>query len=92
MFQPISGQALDAESYGRLLLLVYGGAVPRSGYLPLTKGGIRLEQGLFDRVVHALERDSEARLEINDAGQPAWWQFWRKPVVTNPQQIGRAHV
>src|SRR5207344_2783611 len=45
-FQPVSGAALDAESYGRLTLLAYAGPVDGSGRLRRTQGGLRLHPKL----------------------------------------------
>src|SRR5262249_53398669 len=47
LFEPESGQALEAESFGRLALLAYGGPVGRDGWLRRTQGGVRLGEALM---------------------------------------------
>src|SRR5262245_26392307 len=42
LFEPEAGQALEAESFGRLALLAYGGPAGRDGRLRRTQGGLRL--------------------------------------------------
>ena len=76
-FQPLKGRALDAESYGRLVLLAYAGPVGGGGALRCTQGGIRLQQSLMDYIVSRISKPTEVVMQIAIEGPPAWWQFWR---------------
>jgi uncharacterized membrane protein YgcG len=76
-FQPVSGAALDAESYGRLTLLAYGGPADSSGRLRRTQGGLRFDQKFVDALVARLAAAPEAILQIQPVRKPAWWQFWK---------------
>ena len=84
VFQPMSGMALDAESFGRLLLLVYAGPGGNGSRLRPTQGGLRLQQTVFNALLAALANDPEALLDIEELSAPAWWQFWRSAVATPP--------
>ena len=44
-FEPLAGDALFAEGYGRLLLLVHGGVLGADGRLRPATGGVRLADG-----------------------------------------------
>ena len=59
LFQPESGQALDAESFGRLALLAYGGPTGCR-----TQGGLRLSAKMLRTVVTHLASDKEMTLEL----------------------------
>jgi len=83
VFQPMSGKALEAESFGRLLLPAYAGPAGKTGRLRLTQGGLRLQQDQFDMLLGELARDPEATLEI-EALRPPWWQFWKTAAQTPP--------
>jgi len=84
VFQPETGKALEAEAFGRLLLIVYAGPAGKAGRLRPTQGGLRLEQSTFDAVVAALAPDPQAVLSIEALSPPAWWQFWRREVPNQP--------
>jgi uncharacterized membrane protein YgcG len=83
VFQSMSGQALEAEAFGRLLLPAYAGPAGKAGRLRPTQGGLRLQQEQFDMLVGELKRDPEATLEIG-ALRPPWWQFWKAAAETAP--------
>ncbi len=83
-FQPVAGDALDAESFGRLTLLMYAGTAAREGGLRRTQGGIRLDQGVMDALVARLAPGDELVMHVDVMMAPAWWQFWRRPEVTLP--------
>src|SRR5688572_9890238 len=59
LFQPESGQALDAESFGRLALMAYGGPAGCR-----TQGGLRLSAKMLRAVVTRLASDNEMSLEL----------------------------
>lgn len=84
VFEPVSGQALEAESFGRLGLLAYGGRVGKDGRLRRTQGGVRLSDRLLERIVAALAPGTELALELVPIKPAAWWAFWRRPVSTQP--------
>jgi hypothetical protein len=83
-FQPISGAALDAESYGRLTLLAYAGPVDRNGQLRRTQGGLRLDPKVMDALVKGLASVPEVLLQIAPERPAAWWQFWKVAVPAIP--------
>jgi uncharacterized membrane protein YgcG len=77
VFQPESGPALEAESFGRLLLPVYAGAAAKDGRLRRTQGGVRVAQALLGGLLYSVATDPDIVLEISVLQPPAWWQFWR---------------
>ena len=82
VFEPISGAALEAESFGRLGLLVYGGRLGKDGLLRRTQGGVRLSNLLLDRVLSALGSQNDLALELVTAKSRRWWAFWRHTLPT----------
>jgi uncharacterized membrane protein YgcG len=84
LFEPRSGQARDAESYGRLGLLVYGGPPDREKRLRRTQGGVRLSNEMLSAATKQLARGREMALVIEILQQPPWWKFWKRRVVTPP--------
>ena len=84
-FEPTSGKALEAESYGRLGLLLYGGRLGKDGRVRRTQGGVRLTDALLDRVVSMLASGKDdLELELVPVKPARWWAFWRQPVRTHP--------
>ena len=84
VFQPMSGDALEAETFGRLHLLAYAGHAGKDGRLRPTQGGIRFEQVGFNELLDELERDPEALLTLEELRPSAWWQFWKTAISTEP--------
>lgn len=84
LFEPESGQALDAESFGRLALLVYGGPTDRQGRLRRTQGGVRLADRMLREIVERLDPQADLELRLEPLRAPRWWQFWRRPVPGRP--------
>jgi hypothetical protein len=84
LFEPQSGQALDAESFGRLALLAYGGPAGRDGRLRRTQGGLRLADRMITAIVARLQSGADLALAIAALTAPAWWQFWKRPIETMP--------
>ncbi len=84
VFEPESGDALEAESFGRLLLLVYAGPTGKDGHLRRTQGGIRLKPATLDTVLSRLQASPDARLSVRPLRAPAWWQFWKRSAKTFP--------
>lgn len=78
LFEPRSGQAATAESYGRLTLLVYGGPPGSDKRLRSTQGGLRLTNELLSAAAKQLARGQDLTLLIETLQQPAWWQFWNR--------------
>jgi len=79
LFEPVSGQALDAESYGRLALLVYAGHMAPDSRLRRTQGGLRLRTMAMDMLLARMDDATPVELRIELATKPPWWAFWRKP-------------
>ena len=85
VLEPTSGKALEAESFGRLGLLVYGGRLGKDGRLRRTQGGVRLTDLLLDRIVSMLgSGNDDLVLELVPVKPAAWWAFWREAVRTHP--------
>lgn len=82
VFEPESGDALEAESFGRLLLLVYAGPTGKDGRLRRTQGGIRLQQATLDTILSRLQTNPDVRLGVRLLHAPAWWQFWKRSADT----------
>lgn len=74
LFEPRSGPALDAESFGRLGLLVFGGPPGRR-----TQGGLRLTNEMLNAVVTRLSERRDMTLDVVPLRARAWWQFWKAP-------------
>ena len=84
LFEPESGQALEAESFGRLALLAYGGPVGRDGRLRRTQGGLRLSEALMHSMLLRLRDAKEMILDLTPSRAPEWWRFWKRPDETTP--------
>ena len=72
LFEPRSGDALHAESFGRLGLLVFGGTARRR-----TQGGVRVASNLVDAIVKGVAGGADVALELEALKPRAWWQFWK---------------
>lgn len=84
LFEPVAGQALDAEAYGRLALLVYAGRMAPDSKLRRTQGGLRLSSTAMDFLLVGLGDETPVELRIELAEPPPWWAFWRKARVHPP--------
>lgn len=84
LFEPESGPALDAESFGRLGLLVYGGPTGRGKSMRPTQGGLRLSNKMLHTVVSRLQPGVALTLELVPLRPRSWWQIWRPKVPTHP--------
>ncbi len=77
VFQPRSGEALQAESFGRLALALHGGAPGEDGRLRPTDGGFRVEDGILPRLAQAVGPGDE--LEVKEKPLGFWeWLFGRR--------------
>ena len=78
-FEPQSGPALEAESFGRLVLLAYGGPSGRELQLRRTQGGLRLTVAMVNAIVSRLAADADLHLRVEPLSltPPPWWAFWR---------------
>lgn len=74
LFEPQSGPALHAESFGRLGLLVFGGPPGRR-----TQGGLRVNNEMLNAIVTRLSQGGDMTLEVVPLRAHAWWQFWKAP-------------
>jgi uncharacterized membrane protein YgcG len=76
LFEPQSGPALDAESFGRLGVLVFGGPAGRR-----TQGGLRVGNEMLSAIVTRLSKTGGEgmTLEVVPLRPRAWWQFWKAP-------------
>jgi hypothetical protein len=87
LFEPESGPALEAESFGRLALLAYGGPAHRR-----TQGGLRLSDDLLDTLVSRLSAGEELTLELSTLRPRAWWQFWKATPIALLPLAGDSNV
>jgi len=78
-FEPQSGPALEAESFGRLVLLAYAGPSGRELRLRRTQGGLRLTVAMVNAIVSRLAADTDLHLRVDPLSltPPPWWAFWR---------------
>lgn len=83
LFEPQSGPALEAESFGRLALLAYSGAPGRDGHPRRTQGGLRLPESIVQQVVSRFEANDDIEVSILVSRPPAWWQFWKQAIRTS---------
>jgi hypothetical protein len=78
LFEAQDGQALEAESFGRLALLVYSGPAGKDALLRRTQGGVRLSRQMMSEIVSRLASGGDIDLRIGPLDEaPAWWQFWK---------------
>jgi hypothetical protein len=84
LFEPESGQALEAESFGRLALLAYGGVTGRDKAMRRTQGGLRLSDKMLHAVVSRLSPGGDMKLELVPLRPRSWWQFWKPLMETQP--------
>jgi len=83
-FEPVSGPALDAESYGRLALLAYGGGRGSDRQLRRTQGGLRLSPEAMQALVARVDDETEVELRIVVLAPRPWWAFCRRPRTPSP--------
>lgn len=67
VFEPVAGQALDAESYGRLELLIHGGDPGPDGRLRRTNGDLRVDREMLSKLVRAVSGGGELLLEVHES-------------------------
>src|SRR5262245_51694750 len=84
LFEPESGDALAAESFGRLVLLAYGGPSGRDRRMRRTQGGLRLSNQMLQAAVARVEAGEDMVLQLEPLAAPSWWQFWKQAVKTMP--------
>jgi hypothetical protein len=84
LFEARDGVALEAESFGRIALLVYAGPVGHDARMRRTNGGVRLSQAMMDDITTRLgARDMGLRIGPLDS-PAAWWQFWKPRYGVRP--------
>jgi uncharacterized membrane protein YgcG len=87
LFEPQSGPALDAESFGRLGVLVFGGPAGRR-----TQGGLRVGNEMLSAIVARLSKTGGEgmTLDVVPLRPRAWWQFWKAPQPPSRALVGDA--
>jgi len=79
VFEPLSGEALHAESYGRLVLALYGGHLGEDGRLRTTDGGLRVDNTMLNHLVTLASHERDVRLEVKESPLRFWeWLFGRR--------------
>jgi hypothetical protein len=88
LFEAQNGPALEAESFGRLGLLVYSGPPGKDALPRRTQGGVRLSRQMMGEIVSRMGADGDMGLRIGplDAA-PAWWQFWKRRHPMQPMPL-----
>ncbi|TAK41449.1 MAG: hypothetical protein EPO27_19120 [Betaproteobacteria bacterium] len=72
VFEPRTGDAVSAESHGRLLLELHGGAPGGGGGLRSTGGGLRVADEVVEELATRLRGDADCELELQ-AVRESWW-------------------
>ena len=72
VFEPRTGDAVSAESHGRLLLELHGGAPASGGALRPTGGGLRVADEVVEELATRLRGDPACELELQ-AVRESWW-------------------
>lgn len=72
VFEPVSGEARRAESYGRLVLLVHGGRPGEDGRLRPTDAGLRVDPETLGRLAAAAKRGEPVDLSIQEEPLGFW--------------------
>lgn len=80
VFEPRSGQAREAESYGRLVLALHGGDPGDDGRLRTTSLGLRVDRQTLEQVAAAADRGERVELDIHEVPVGFWERifFWRR--------------
>ena len=80
VFEPQSGEAREAESYGRLVLVVHGGQPGDDGRLRTTSLGLRVDRATLEQVAAAANRGEHVDLEVHAVPVGFWDRmfFWRR--------------
>jgi hypothetical protein len=84
LFEPVDGDALRAQSYGRLALLVYAGNPGRDMHMKRTQGGVRIDASIMTVLLNRMRNDNEVTLAIEALAPRRWWAFWQKQYPSAP--------
>ena len=77
-FEPVAGDALHAESFGRLLLDLHGGARGSDGRLRATGGSLRVEDNVVEELARRLSGQLDRCELLVQAVKESWWsRFFR---------------
>lgn len=77
-FEPQAGPALEAEAFGRLVLLAFAGPRGRDARLRRTQGGLRLTSSMVEALVARIGPDTELELVLRPQTARPWWMVWRR--------------
>lgn len=84
LFEPAAGDAMRAQSHGRLTLPVYAGGAGRDMHMKRTQGGVRIDSSVMAVLMNRLRNDAEILLDVEPLMPRAWWAFWRKKYASAP--------
>ena len=88
LFEAQDGDALEAESFGRLALLVYAGPAGHDALMRRTQGGVRVSAAMMSEITRRLGVDGDMRVRIGPLEAPAaWWQFWKRRYSVRPEPL-----
>jgi len=90
-FEPESGDALDAESFGRLGLAVYAGLPGRDKHLRRTQGGLRIPSSMMEAILSRLPTTTGMTLVIGPLVPAPWWKFWQRTPPHVPLSVEPPH-
>lgn len=77
-FEPAAGDALRAESFGRLLLDLHGGAPGRRGELRATGGGLRVADPVIEELAARLAGAEACELQLQSVKESWWSRLFRR--------------
>lgn len=88
VFEPRTGDAVSAESHGRLLLELHGGAPGSGGGLRPTGGGLRVADEVVEELATRLRGDAACELELQ-AVRESWWSrlFRRRRTLSDDEPV-----
>ncbi len=84
LFEPLSGDALTAQSAGRVGVLLYGGLAGQDKNIRRTQGGVRVQGDMIAAIAGALQIGGGMNLVITNMRKPPWWKFWASVPKTPP--------
>lgn len=85
-FEPVTGEAREGESFGRLVLLLHGGDTGFGGRLRASGAGLRVGADALEAIVTAVKSARGVELEVHEAPLGFWdyLLFWRRRPAFDP--------
>lgn len=89
-FEPRTGDAVSAESHGRLLLELHGGAPGSAGGLRPTGGGLRVMDEVVEELATRLRGDADCELELQAVRESWWSRLFRRRRTLSDDEPGES--